>query len=87
MGRMPGPKWGPRLIDLDLLLYDQRVIDDAGLVLPHPELHKRRFVLIPLNEIAPYVIHPSFGISVQGLLDRLDDALVVEKMQDPVTCL
>jgi 2-amino-4-hydroxy-6-hydroxymethyldihydropteridine diphosphokinase len=73
MGRKEGQRWGPRVIDLDILFYGQEVVDEEGLVIPHPELHKRGFVLIPLNEIAPYVIHPTFGVSVQGLLERLED--------------
>lgn len=71
MGRVRTERWGPRVIDLDLLLYGQSVIEEPGLTVPHPELHKRRFVLVPLNEIAPYAVHPVFGISVRGLLDRL----------------
>lgn len=73
MGRRAGEKWGPRVIDLDILFYGQEIINEKDLIIPHPELHKRRFVLIPLNEIAPYVIHPAFGVSVQGLLGRLED--------------
>lgn len=73
MGRKEGQRWGPRLIDLDILFYGQEILNEEALVIPHPELHKRRFVLIPLNEIAAYVIHPTFGVSVQGLLDRLED--------------
>lgn len=71
MGRTQGVRWGPRLIDLDLLLYGQAVIDEEGLTVPHPELHKRRFVLEPLCEIASYTIHPLFNVSARGLLDRL----------------
>ena len=81
MGRVRLQKWGPRIIDLDILFYDQAIIQDDVLVVPHPELHKRRFVLEPLNEIAPYIIHPLYGISVKGLLDRLDDAGAVEKIE------
>jgi 2-amino-4-hydroxy-6-hydroxymethyldihydropteridine diphosphokinase len=73
MGRKKGKRWGPRVIDLDILFYGQEIIDEETLGIPHPELHKRKFVLIPLNEIAPYVIHPAFGVSVQGLLGRLED--------------
>ncbi|MDD5712771.1 MAG: 2-amino-4-hydroxy-6-hydroxymethyldihydropteridine diphosphokinase [Smithellaceae bacterium] len=79
MGREEAVKWGPRIIDLDILLYGQEVIEEEGLIIPHPEMHKRRFVLEPLNEIASYVIHPAFGISVKGLLDRLDDESRVER--------
>jgi 2-amino-4-hydroxy-6-hydroxymethyldihydropteridine diphosphokinase len=71
IGRKEGPRWGPRVIDLDILLYGQRIIDEEGLNIPHPEMHKRRFVLEPLCEIASYVIHPMYNISAQGLLSRL----------------
>ncbi len=73
MGRGNGPKWGPRVIDLDILFYGQEVIREEGLRIPHPELHKRAFVLIPLCELASYAIHPEFGVSVRGLMDRLKD--------------
>lgn len=78
MGRIRDRKWGPRIIDIDILLYDQLVIDERDLTIPHAELHKRRFVLVPLNEIAPCAIHPAFGISARGLLDRLQDNNTVE---------
>ena len=80
MGRQKPVKWGPRIIDLDILLYGQEVIQTENLVVPHPELHKRRFVVEPLNEIAPYVIHPAFGVSVAGLRERLTDKNKVEKI-------
>jgi 2-amino-4-hydroxy-6-hydroxymethyldihydropteridine diphosphokinase len=73
MGRTEETRWGPRVIDLDLLLYGQSVINEEGLVVPHPELHKRRFVLEPLCEIASYTIHPLFNVSARGLLDRLSE--------------
>ncbi len=79
MGRTEGPRWGPRVIDLDILLYGQEVIAEEGLVIPHPELHRRRFVLEPLCELASYAIHPAFGVSVRGLLDRLTDPGLVER--------
>lgn len=81
MGRTGRGDGGPRIIDLDILFYGQAVIDEDGLVIPHGELHRRRFVLEPLEEIAPWLIHPRFGISVRGLLDRLEDAKKVEKAE------
>ncbi|OIP90935.1 MAG: 2-amino-4-hydroxy-6-hydroxymethyldihydropteridine diphosphokinase [Syntrophobacterales bacterium CG_4_8_14_3_um_filter_58_8] len=78
MGRTDGPRWGPRVIDLDILLYGQEVVDRKGLKIPHPEMHRRRFVLAPLCELASYVIHPAFGVSARGLLDRLTDPGVVD---------
>jgi len=68
MGRQrDGTRWGPRVIDLDLLLYDQRRLDHPRLSLPHPELHKRAFVLIPLADVAP----PDLCIPGQGSLGEL----------------
>lgn len=77
MGRVRKDKGEPRRIDLDILLYGQEVINDGELVIPHSELHKRRFVLVPLCEIASYVIHPAFGVSMRGLMDRLEDEKAV----------
>ena len=77
MGRLRNEKWGPRIIDLDILLFGQEVVQQEDLIVPHPELHKRRFVLVPLCEIASYVIHPSFGVSIRGLMERLEDKSIV----------
>jgi 2-amino-4-hydroxy-6-hydroxymethyldihydropteridine diphosphokinase len=85
MGRKRQTKGGPRIIDLDLLFYGQHVINEVDLDVPHPEIHKRRFVLEPLGEIASYFIHPVFGISIRGLKDRLQDQKIVgllEKMEE-----
>jgi 2-amino-4-hydroxy-6-hydroxymethyldihydropteridine diphosphokinase len=73
MGRHRAARWGPRIIDLDILLYGQQIIEGPDMVIPHPAFHKRRFVLAPFHEIAPYVIHPAFGVSIHGLLGRLRD--------------
>ena len=81
MGRKREAKGGPRIIDLDLLFYGQDVIRETDLVVPHPEIHKRRFVLEPLYEIASYFIHPVFGISIRGLRDRLTDTKIVEMIK------
>jgi 2-amino-4-hydroxy-6-hydroxymethyldihydropteridine diphosphokinase len=78
MGRENGQRGGPRVMDLDLLLYSQDVVQEQDLIIPHPQIHRRRFVLVPFQEIAPYVIHPAFGISIQGLLSRLQDDSKVE---------
>ena len=80
MGRVRERQGGPRAIDLDLLLYGQEILRHPDLTVPHPRMHGRRFVLIPFCEIASYVIHPAFGVSIQGLLDRLQNNSVVEPM-------
>jgi 2-amino-4-hydroxy-6-hydroxymethyldihydropteridine diphosphokinase len=82
MGRKREMKGGPRIIDLDLLFYGQEVIQDADLIVPHPEIQKRRFVLKPLCEIASYFIHPAFGVSIRGLKDRLSDNKMVEMIKE-----
>ena len=82
MGRQRTLKWGPRIIDLDILLYGQEVIQNDLLTVPHPSLHKRRFVLEPLHEIAPYAIHPAFGVSIAGLMERLVDDSKVERIKE-----
>jgi 2-amino-4-hydroxy-6-hydroxymethyldihydropteridine diphosphokinase len=82
MGRQRDAPWGPRIIDLDLLLYGQEVITAPDMAIPHPAFHKRRFVLVPLHEIAPYVIHPAFGVSIRGLMDRLEDDHSVDLMKE-----
>ena len=82
MGREIEVKGGPRIIDLDLLFYGQEVIQDHDLIIPHPEISKRRFVLEPICEIASYFIHPAFGISMRGLKERLSDNKMVEIIKD-----
>jgi len=72
--RVKGKRWGSRIIDLDILLWNQDVIKKRNLKVPHPEMHKRRFVLLPLSELGPHVIHPTIGQSVSALLASSDDA-------------
>lgn len=68
LGRDSAGKWAPRLIDLDLLLYGDVVLDEPGLVLPHPGMASRTFVLEPLAELAPQLRHPVLGQSIAALL-------------------
>jgi 2-amino-4-hydroxy-6-hydroxymethyldihydropteridine diphosphokinase len=82
MGRRREVKGGPRIIDLDFLFYWQEIIREADLIVPHPEIQKRRFVLEPLCEIASYFIHPVFGVSIRGLKDRLSDNKMVEMIKE-----
>lgn len=81
MGRVREAHWGPRIIDLDILLFGQEIVQEQDLKIPHPELHKRRFVLIPLSELASYAIHPAFGVSIRGLMERLEDDSRVERIE------
>jgi 2-amino-4-hydroxy-6-hydroxymethyldihydropteridine diphosphokinase len=71
LGRVrDGTRWGPRTIDLDLLVYGNEVVDEPGLRLPHPRLHERRFALEPLAELDPELVIPGAG-KVSDVLDRL----------------
>jgi len=64
-------KWASRTIDLDILLFGNQVVDTRSLKIPHPELHNRRFVLLPLSELAPNLTHPRFGVTISKLLVAL----------------
>jgi 2-amino-4-hydroxy-6-hydroxymethyldihydropteridine diphosphokinase len=66
-------KWGARIIDIDILLYDSLVMNKKSLKIPHPEMHQRKFVLIPLSELAPQVIHPVLSASISELLVGVKD--------------
>ena len=85
LGRKREEKWGPRPIDLDIIYYDDRIISDENLEIPHPRAHNRRFVLEPLCEIAPEFVDPKFNVSVIELLDRIDDDKRVIKIGNPFT--
>ena len=73
LGRKRTYRWAPRTLDLDLLFFDDEIVRTRTLVIPHPRLHERRFVLKPLSEIAPNLVHPIKGRPVKALLKNLDD--------------
>ena len=80
MGRERKEKNGPRTIDIDILFFNHQVINDPDLTVPHPHLPERRFVLVPLCEVAPAYIHPILYKTVKQLLDDCPDELKVKKI-------
>lgn len=82
LGRVRLEKWGARLIDIDILYFNNEIIKSNILIVPHPEMHKRKFALIPLCEIASDKIHPIFNVSNQQLLENIEDSLSVKKLDN-----
>lgn len=82
MGRQRGQQKGPRIIDLDILLFGTSIIDDPGLTIPHPAMHERRFVLEPLAEIAPDAVHPLLKRTIRELRDALPPGQTVKPATD-----
>jgi 2-amino-4-hydroxy-6-hydroxymethyldihydropteridine diphosphokinase len=80
MGRNRNIKWEPRIIDIDILFYDEEIIEEEDLKVPHPLVHERRFTLVPLNEIASSFIHPKLNKSISQLLKICADKGIVEKL-------
>jgi 2-amino-4-hydroxy-6-hydroxymethyldihydropteridine diphosphokinase len=80
MGRTREEKWGPRIIDIDILFFGDSVILSESLTIPHPEISNRRFTLMPLAEIAPDFVHPVLKKSILQLLEDCKDDLPVEKV-------
>ncbi len=76
-------RWGPRLIDIDLLAFGSEIYQDPVVDVPHPRLHLRRFVLLPWVEIAPGWRHPQLGLSVVEMLEQVEDAGVVRPFKAP----
>ncbi|WP_162052720.1 2-amino-4-hydroxy-6-hydroxymethyldihydropteridine diphosphokinase [Pontibacter pamirensis] len=81
LGRVRLEHWGARVIDIDVLFYDQLVLQSQRLTIPHPQLHLRRFTLLPLAEIAPQLVHPVLGKTVKDLLEVCPDMLEVRVHQ------
>lgn len=80
LGRRREEKWGSRTIDIDILLYDNLIVDLPELKIPHPFLPERRFAILPLHEIAPHFIHAISGKEIEQLLWDLTDELSVKKL-------
>ena len=83
LGRQETFRWGPRTIDLDLLFYDEEEFESEELQLPHPHLHKRQFVLAPLAEIDPFLIHPVLRKTIRDILDQMKEDQGVERLPFP----
>ncbi len=79
MGRVRTKKNAPRIIDIDILFFNKKIINQPGLIVPHPQLQNRRFVLIPLNELSANFIHPVLGKTIHQLLRVCPDKLAVKK--------
>jgi 2-amino-4-hydroxy-6-hydroxymethyldihydropteridine diphosphokinase len=82
MGRKRDVKLGPRTIDIDILLFNNKIIQQPRLTIPHPRLQERRFALTPLAEIAPGIMHPVLHKTIQQLLSECTDTLDVHKIED-----
>lgn len=80
MGRQRVKKWGPRNIDVDILIYEDEIMDEDDLMIPHPFMHERRFILVPFCEIAPDLEHPVYDKTIKTLLKDCEDKLEVKKI-------
>lgn len=81
LGRIRTEKYGPRTIDIDILLYGNEIIEQPQLQIPHPQLANRRFALLPLLELNPQLVHPVTGVSIKGMLDQCPDEGLVHQLK------
>jgi len=79
IGRIRNEKWGERIIDIDILFFNDLIVEKEGICIPHIHLHSRKFVLIPLNEIAPNFTHPKYNKTINELLSECKDIESVEE--------
>ena len=83
MGRMRRQQWEPRVIDLDILLFGREIIGEENLKIPHPLMHLRKFVLVPMVQLVPDLIHPSLNMTMAELLGQIpEDGQVVTRMRE-----
>jgi 2-amino-4-hydroxy-6-hydroxymethyldihydropteridine diphosphokinase len=80
MGRLRNEKYSPRIIDIDILFFNEEIINQPQLVIPHPEIQNRKFVLVPMNQVAPDLVHPVLHKSINTLLKECIDKLDVKKL-------
>lgn len=80
MGRRRNRRYGPRTIDIDILFFNNSILREPGLIIPHPEIQNRRFALTPLDEIAPLLVHPVLEKTVRQLLEECTDPLPVKRL-------
>jgi 2-amino-4-hydroxy-6-hydroxymethyldihydropteridine diphosphokinase len=85
MGRIRTQKNASRIIDIDILFFNDEVIDQPDLIIPHPEIQNRRFVLVPLAELSPNMVHPILKRSIAQLLSACNDDLKVKRFNLPVS--
>ena len=86
MGRVRTVRNGPRTLDLDILLFGDRIVDDPGLEIPHPRLHERSFVLAPAAEIAGEMVHPRMSVSISSLAAAAGPDGILERIEDRDWC-
>jgi 2-amino-4-hydroxy-6-hydroxymethyldihydropteridine diphosphokinase len=80
IGRIRHEKWGSRIIDIDILFYNDEIINKVDLIIPHPLMQDRKFVLMPLSELCPDLIHPQLKLKIKDILNSCFDKLVVVKI-------
>lgn len=85
LGRQRTVKWGQRILDIDILFYNDDIVDEPTLSIPHPFIQYRRFALVPMNDIAPDLLHPKLNKTITQLLVDCEDKLQAEKTQLDLT--
>lgn len=83
-GRIRKTKWGPRTLDLDLLFYGKLILDDPKLTVPHPRIQERAFVLMPLQDLAPDLLHPLLGLTVKKMAEQVPGKEGVRRWEKPL---